>query len=185
MPDMRRNTVPVVLAAVATALLLVVAVGAVALVSSARRDEDRAADRATQAQRTLDDLRRAAEDEKKTRDGVLSSAQTTLRTVLSYDYRSLDRYSIDVKVRSTQRFHDRFKLTVDRIRSRSALQPTASAVVRDLAVRSIDGDVARLLGFVDLAVTTVDDPGSVQRARIMLTLTRDGDDWLVDDLRTV
>lgn len=182
---MRRNTGPVVVAAVTTVLLLVVAVGAVALVSSARREQDREADRASRAQHALDDLRRTADDQKTARDDVLSSAQTTVRTVLSYDYRSLDRYSTDVKVRSTQRFHDRFKLTVDQIRSRSALKPKVSAVVRDLAVKSMDDDEARLLGFVDLAVTTVNDPGSVQRARITLTLHKDGDDWLVDDLRTV
>ena len=181
---MRRTSVWVVIAAVATALLLVVTIGAVALIASARRDRDAEADRASRAQRSLDDLRRTAEDRKKAEDGVLSSARTTLRIVLSYDHRSLDRYAVDVKERSTARYYDRFELVLDQLRSRSALEPTASAVVRDLAIRSLEADEARLMGFVDLAVTAANNPGTVQRARVTVVLKKDGADWLVDDLKS-
>lgn len=182
---MKRNTVSIVIAAVTTALLLMVAVGAVALVSSARRAEDRETGRADRTQRALDELRASTDQRAAAQDAVTNTARNNLPLMLSYDYRSLDRYATDVRTRSTKRFYDKFKLTIDVIRGQSAREPKSGAVLRDVAVRSIDATQARLLAFVDLTVTTTTNPGTVQRARIDVTFTKDGDDWLVDDLKAI
>ncbi|MGV0740921.1 hypothetical protein [Mycolicibacterium sp. XJ870] len=53
-------------------------------------------------------------------------------------------------------------------------------------VDRIDGDTVTVVAFVDQHVTNVTAPeGSEQKYRMVVTLLRSGDRWIVNDVQTV
>ena len=88
-----------------------------------------------------------------------------------------------VAAEATPGFADRYREVSDGLRDLLASgEGTSNGTVSHAAVESVDGDTAVVLVFLDQEVTNVTVPdGRVDSSRMVVTVVRDGDRWLLDD----
>lgn len=105
----------------------------------------------------------------------------------SFDYRDLNKNREAITAMSTASFaakYDEMVKALTEIVSNG--QGVATAKVSHAAVQSIDAEAATVIAFVDQKATNVVAPdGKDQPYRMVLSLKREGDRWLVDDVQTV
>ncbi|PTR24042.1 Mce-associated membrane protein [Rhodococcus sp. OK519] len=127
-------------------------------------------------QRQLDSLR--ADAVETTRDYA--------QTVASFDYQNLDANRDKIAGMSTPEFAGQYNKMVDALRSLvTDGQGQATATVANIGVQSVDDSSAVVLAFVDQEAKNVIAPeGKSQKYRMVVTLDRDGDRWIVGNVET-
>ncbi|MDY6995724.1 MAG: mce associated protein mas1a [Actinomycetota bacterium] len=105
----------------------------------------------------------------------------------SFDYEDLEANKEAITAASTPDFARRYDDMVAALRDIVVTSKgVATATADHVAVQRLDTESAVVLGFVDQQVTNVTAPeGNTQRYRMVVTLTRSGDRWIVDDVETV
>ena len=120
-----------------------------------------------------------------------SSGQVTavndIEKILSYDYRSLDKSTADAKKLMTPEFKKKYGDTADRVRADAPrLKAVVKAQVVASSVVSADKDKVKALLFVNQTTTRNDLPQPrVDLNRVEVTLVKDGDGWLVDNIQAL
>ena len=158
----RRRLWPAALAA-AVALVLLIGTLVVSL-QPAMRDTDRAA--------------------------AVDSARTTLESLLSYSGAKFDAHVAEVTPRLAAPFKDQFsKVAASDIKPMAVKNgATVQAKVYDAGVMDTtgdggDGSTVRIMAFVNQATTTSKEPTpAIDQNRVIVTMKRVGDRWLVSDL---
>lgn len=119
-----------------------------------------------------DDLRRSAAEE----------ASRLVVQLATYDHADVDANLDAVSAEATPGFADRYREVSDGLRDLLASgEGTSTGTVSHSAVESIEGDTAVVLVFLDQEVTNVTVPeGRVDASRMVVTLVRDDDRWLLD-----
>jgi Mce-associated membrane protein len=161
----RRRPVPPAVAVLTVAVLLAVALAAwLAL----RVQQDRAAAHAGER--------------------ALAAAQAHARTLLSYDYRHLDRDFATAQAALTGTFKDDYARTTTTVVKPVALRDRAvvQADVTAAAVIWARPDQAQVLLFVDQRTTSTRTSGPrVDLNRVRMTLRRTGHGWLVANIEAL
>ncbi|MFT4086519.1 MAG: hypothetical protein QM658_05085 [Gordonia sp. (in: high G+C Gram-positive bacteria)] len=121
---------------------------------------------------------------------ALTTAKDSSVAILSYSYG--DYTGLDRKIRSisTSDFADRYITSSQEARKgNDAAKATSKATAVDAGLISITDSKAVVLVALNQTVTspdlTAENGGILNQSRVKLTLTRDGDRWLVSDLETV
>ncbi|WP_246098139.1 mce associated protein mas1a [Rhodococcus spelaei] len=104
----------------------------------------------------------------------------------SFDFQSLDANRDKIAQMSTPGFADKYNQMVDALRQIvTDGKGQATATADHVAVESIDDSNAVVLAFVDQHAKNVVSPdGNSQKYRMVVTLVRDGDRWVVDNVDT-
>lgn len=115
-----------------------------------------------------------------------SAAQDASRLVVqlaTYDHNDVDANLDAVVAEATPGFAERYREVSDGLRELLARgEGTSTGTVTNAAVESISGDTAIVLVFLDQEITNVTVPdGRVDSSRMVVTVVRDGDRWLLDD----
>ena len=115
-----------------------------------------------------------------------SAAEDASRLVVqlaTYDHPDVDANLDAVVAEATPGFADRYREVSEGLRDLLASgEGTSKGTVSHAAVESVDGDTAVVLVFLDQEVTNVTVPeGRVDSSRMVVTVVRDGDRWLLDD----
>ncbi|MFE3289905.1 mce associated protein mas1a [Rhodococcus sp. NPDC059234] len=126
--------------------------------------------------RHLDTLRAEAVDTARDYSVALSS----------FDFQSLDANRQKIAQMSTPGFADKYNQMVDALRQIvTDGKGQATATADHVAVESLDDSGAVVLVFVDQQAKNVVSPdGNSQKYRMVVTLVRDGDRWVVDNVDT-
>lgn len=121
------------------------------------------------------------------RTEAIDTARDYAEALSSFDFENLDANRDAIAARSTPEFAGKYREMVDALRqivTDGKGKATASAV--HVGVESIDDDKAVVLVFVDQQATNVVSPeGNTQKYRMVVTLVRDGDRWIVDNVDTM
>lgn len=115
---------------------------------------------------------------------IRSAADTAVTSILSYDYRRLRAGREDTLPLLTGDAKDQY-LALQRPLAGSAprLHSVVQAEVRSLAVLASDADSARVLLFVDQTSTSTKlSRPQLDQSRVLVTMQRTGDRWLVATL---
>ncbi|MDH6679040.1 Mce-associated membrane protein [Rhodococcus sp. LBL1] len=120
------------------------------------------------------------------RTEAVDTTRDYAQTIATFDYQNLDANRGKIAAMSTPEFAGKYNEMVDAL---SKLvtdgQGRATATVTNIGVESIDGSNAVVLAFVDQEAKNVIAPeGKSQNYRMVVTLTRDGDRWIVDNVET-
>ena len=101
----------------------------------------------------------------------------------TYDHADVDANLDAVVAEATPGFADRYREVSEGLRELLASgEGTSNGTVTHAAVESVDGDTAVVLVFLDQEVANVTVPdGRVDTSRMVVTVVRDGDRWLLDD----
>lgn len=101
----------------------------------------------------------------------------------TYDHTDVDANLDAVVAESTPEFAEQYREVSDGLRDLlTSGQGTSAGNVTHAAVESLDGDAAQVLVFLDQHVTNVTVPdGRTDASRMVVTLQRDGDRWLLDN----
>lgn len=120
-----------------------------------------------------DELRRSA----------AGDASRLVVQLATYDHTNVDANLDAVVAEATPGFADRYREVSEGLRELLASgQGTSAGTVSHAAVESLDGDTAVVLVFLDQEVTNVTVPdGRVDSSRMVVTVVRDGDGWLLED----
>lgn len=115
-----------------------------------------------------------------------SAADDATRLVIqlaTYDHTDVDQNLDAVVAEATPGFADRYREVSEGLRELLASgEGTSTGTVTHSAVESLDGDTAVVLVFLDQEVTNVTVPdGRVDSSRMVVTVVRDGDRWLLED----
>lgn len=112
---------------------------------------------------------------------VVSHVNEALEAVYSYDVARLDENERTARDLITEDFADDYQLLVDEVRQPAPDQPVvASAVVADSAVKSLDGDRAIVVAFIDQQATRgVDAERLTVPARLTVTAEWVDDRWKI------
>lgn len=124
------------------------------------------------------------------RQAAVSSARTTLETLLSYSADHFDEHVAQVTPRLTAPFRDEFaKVAASDVKPLAVENgATVQAKVYDAGVMDVAGDgsagsTVRVMAFVNQATTTKQRPEPViDQNRVIATMTRVGDRWLISAL---
>jgi hypothetical protein len=123
-------------------------------------------------------------------DGPVSAAAEAMPLALSYDYRTLDDGLKKATAVMTDDFAADFSSTFTRTAGQLATDKKAitRALVRGAGLVSQDGDKAVCLVYVDQVLVSSQakdpkQPVDVTQNRVIVTLARDGDRWLVDGIK--
>jgi Mce-associated membrane protein len=124
------------------------------------------------------------EDRRAARDEVRSVISEPIETLLSYDYRTLDRSNEEVAAVLAPSFREEYSATFDELR-REALADRVSQVAYVVGVSTVSYDVDRVKAL--LFVNTLASSAGTQRKkllqnRMLVTMVRDDDDWLIGDI---
>lgn len=121
------------------------------------------------------------------RTDARDAADRAVATVLSYDYRRLDAGMEAARALLTGDFRQQYdELQEPLRRSAPVNKSVVSARVADSTVLSADDNSARVLLFVDQTSTSSKLPSpQLDQSRVVVTLQRDGDQWLVSALSAV
>ncbi|WFR72576.1 mce associated protein mas1a [Prescottella defluvii] len=120
------------------------------------------------------------------RTEAVDTTRDYAQTIATFDYQNLDANRAKIAAMSTPEFAGKYNEMVDAL---SKLvtdgQGRATATVTNIGVESIDGSNAVVLAFVDQEAKNVIAPeGKSQNYRMVVTLTRDDDRWIVDNVET-
>lgn len=120
------------------------------------------------------------------RDQAVETTRDYAQTVASFDYQNLDANRDKIAGMSTSEFTGQYNKMVDALRSLvTDGQGQATATVSNIGVESVDESSAVVLAFVDQEAKNVVAPeGKSQKYRMVVTLERDGDRWIVDNVET-
>lgn len=115
----------------------------------------------------------------------VSATEDATRLVVqlaSYDHTDVDANLDAVVAEATPGFADRYREVSEGLRELlSSGQGTSVGTVTHAGVQSVDTERAVVLVFLDQEVTNVTVPdGRVDASRMVVTLVRDGDRWLLD-----
>lgn len=130
-------------------------------------------------------LRDATGQERATR-AATDAARTTLEQMLSYGYTTIDGQAARVEGLLTGSFRKEFTQAMD-----SQIKPLAvknqsvvQARVSDIGVVRASADRVTLLAFVDQATLKAGaKQPAIDQNRVLLTVSRVGDRWLVSDVK--
>ncbi|NLU81708.1 mce associated protein mas1a [Rhodococcus sp. HNM0569] len=130
-------------------------------------------------------LGQRGDDERRTQ--AIDTARDYAITMSSFDYQNLDANRDKIAGMSTEEFAQRYNEMVDALRGVvTDGQGKATATAEHVAVESLDDDHATVLVFADQQAVNVTAPqGNAQKYRMVLSLVRDGDRWIVDEVQTV
>jgi len=138
---------------------------------------------------TQDDLDKAEEDLASYSAGpeAQAAAEEILRVMTSYDYRETD----DLADRWTKYIGDEdlkkqyeSELIPDLVKAVKLTKTVAVGEVESSAYNLVDEDHVKVLAFVRQRIKSKDDPKGVLDAEwFSLDMVRDGDDWLVEEVR--
>lgn len=119
-----------------------------------------------------DELRRTATED----------ATRLVVQLASYDHTDVDANIEAVVAEATPEFADRYREVSEGLRELlTSGQGTSAGTVTHAGVQSVDTERAVVLVFLDQEVTNVTVPdGRVDASRMVVTLVRDGDRWLLD-----
>ena len=119
-----------------------------------------------------DELRRSATED----------ASRLVVQLASYDHQDVDANLEAVVAEATPGFADRYREVSQGLRELlTSGQGTSTGTVTHAGVQSVDEERAVVLVFLDQEVTNVTVPeGRVDASRMVVTLVRDGDRWLLD-----
>lgn len=120
-----------------------------------------------------DALRRAATDD----------ASRLVVQLASYDHTDVDANLAVVTAEATPDFAERYREVSEGLRELLASgEGTSTGTVTHAAAESVDDERAVVLVFLDQEISNVTVPeGRVDSSRMVVTLVRDGDRWLLDD----
>ncbi|MBC9823737.1 hypothetical protein [Terrabacter sp. MAHUQ-38] len=124
------------------------------------------------------------------RTAAAGSARTTLESLLSYSGATFDRHVSEVTPQLTSPFRDQFtKVAATDIRPMALKnEATVQAKVYDVGVMDAAGDggqgtTVRVMAFVNQATTTkAQQAPAIDQNRVIATMRKVGDRWLVSDL---
>jgi Mce-associated membrane protein len=124
------------------------------------------------------------------RAAAVDSARTTLESLLSYSGAKFDAHVAEVSPRLTAPFKDQFtKVAATDIKPMAVKNgATVQAKVYDAGVMDTtgdggDGSTVRIMAFVNQATTTSSEPTpAIDQNRVIVTMKRVGDRWLVSEL---
>ena len=126
-----------------------------------------------------------AEAVERAMDTAPSAAEAAAAAVLAYDHTSLEA-DLDNAVKfMTDDFAEEYSETFEKVVAPTAedSQAKVSAVVRAAGVIRATEDTARVLLFVDQATVTAENQRPrIALNRVVMTMVREGDRWLVDDI---
>lgn len=110
-----------------------------------------------------------------------------LVAMASFDYRNLDANKAVITAQSTPEFAHKYDEMVRALRDIvMTSKGVATATANHVAVERLDRDAATVVGFVDQHVVNVTAPqGNDQRYRMVVTLNRVSDRWVVANVETV
>lgn len=120
--------------------------------------------------------------EEELRRDATEEASRLVVQLASYDHADVDANLDAVVAESTPDFADRYREVSEGLRELLISgQGTSTGTVTHAAAQSVDGQRAVVLLFLDQEVTNVTVPeGRVDASRMVVTLVRDGDRWLLD-----
>ncbi|WP_430335367.1 mce associated protein mas1a [Rhodococcus sp. ACT016] len=120
------------------------------------------------------------------RTEAVDTTREYAQTIATFDYQNLDANRDTIASMSTPEFAGKYNEMVQALgKLVTDGQGQATATVTDVGVESIDGSDAVVLAFVDQEAKNVIAPeGKSQKYRMVVTLTRDGDRWIVDNVET-
>ncbi|MEW1955534.1 hypothetical protein [Terrabacter sp. NPDC080008] len=124
------------------------------------------------------------------RSAAVGSARTTLETLLSYSGSSFDKHVDEVLPQLTSPFKDQFsKVASTDIKPMAVKnEATVQAKVYEAGVMDASGDggegtTVRVMAFVNQATTTKAQPTpAIDQNRVIVTMRKSGDRWLVSEL---
>ncbi|MFA5711020.1 mce associated protein mas1a [Mycolicibacterium sp.] len=118
---------------------------------------------------------------------AVSTARDYLVAMASFDYQDLDANKGAITADSTPEFAQKYDEMVAALRDIVVTSKgVAAATAEHVAVERLDDESATVIGFVDQQVTNVTAPeGNTQRYRMLVELVRDGDRWIVNDVKTL
>jgi Mce-associated membrane protein len=122
------------------------------------------------------------------REAALSAARSSVRTILSYDYRTIDADIAKAKADTTGVFSGQYASTAHQLLSEaSQVKAIVQATVGSAGVVSADGNNVVILLFVDQA-SVRKTPGKatpttrIDQSRVRVTMTMVNGRWLVSAL---
>jgi Mce-associated membrane protein len=121
------------------------------------------------------------------RTSALATANTYAVNLTSYDYRNIDKDFARVLDGTTGDFKDQFSKDSDALRPLvTKYEATAKGKVVESAVKSANDERAEVLLFVDQTIsnTTRKEP-RVDRSRMVMTLIKVDDRWMIIELQLV
>jgi Mce-associated membrane protein len=124
------------------------------------------------------------------RQAAVSSARTSLETLLSYSADRFDEHVAQVTPRLTSPFREEFtKVAASDVKPLAVDNgATVRATVYDAGVMDVTGDgsagsTVRVMAFVNQATSTKKQPQpAIDQNRVIATMTKVGDRWLVSSL---
>lgn len=118
---------------------------------------------------------------------AISTSRDYLVAMASFDYQDLDANKGAITADSTPEFAQKYDEMVAALRDIVVTSKgVAAATAEHVAVERLDDESATVIGFVDQQVTNVTAPeGNTQRYRMLVELVRDGDRWIVNDVKTL
>ena len=132
----------------------------------------------------IEDVNEAQDVQRATRTAP-AAAEAAAAAILAYDFRSLDADQDSAVRFMTREFAQEYSDTFEKV-VRSAAEDTrarVTATVQASGVIQATEDTARVLLFVDQAtVSTSNEQPQIALNRVEMSLVREGDSWLVDDI---
>lgn len=118
---------------------------------------------------------------------AVSSTHDYLAAMAAFDYQNMDANRDRIVANSSPEFAAKYDEMVKALRDIVVTSKgLATATADHVVVERIDSNAATVVAFVDQHVTNVTAPqGSEQKYRMVVTLIRDGDRWIVNDVQTV
>lgn len=117
------------------------------------------------------------------RGTALDTARGYAVTLTTYDYKRADQGIADVLDGATGEFRDQYSGASGALRQLiTRAKATAKGTVLNAGVQSASEDRAEVLVFVDQSVTNAGEKRETDRNRMLLTLERHEERWLVSEV---
>ncbi|ORA38039.1 hypothetical protein [Mycobacterium aquaticum] len=118
---------------------------------------------------------------------AVSMSRDYLVAMAAFDYQNLDANRARIVSDSSPEFATKYDEMVRALRDIVVTSKgVATATADHVAVERLDDNSATVFAFVDQHVTNVTAPqGSNQKYRMVVSLIRSGDRWIVNDVQTV
>ncbi len=118
---------------------------------------------------------------------AVSTTRGYLEAMAAFNYQDLDANRATITAGSTTEFAHKYDEMVKALRDIVVTSKgVATATASHVTVEHLGDSSAVVVGFVDQHVTNVTAPqGNSQKYRMVVTLIRSGDRWIVNDVETV